>query len=189
MELFGFTNIPFGLWVDERGVIVRPSDVAFGPRQAAPAVDEESRRRQQEAARAARERMTPEQRATSQKMMASVDRSGRYVDAVRDWAANGAASRYVLPAGEVVERSRPRPVEFGLAAAEFELAQHLHRAGFGIDAVPHFKEAHRLDPTNWSYMRQALALADRDWGQVYERDMLSELAVVGTDSFYPPLDL
>ena len=189
VELFGFTNIPFGLWVDERGVIVRPSDVAFGPRRAAPAVDDENRRRQQDAMRAARERMTPEQRATSQKMMASVDRSGRYVDAVRDWAANGAASRYVLPAGEVVERSRPRPVEFGLAAAEFELAQYLHRAGFGLDAVPHFKQAHRLDPANWSYLRQALALADRDWGRVYERDVLSELAVVGTDTFYPPLDL
>lgn len=188
VELFGFTNIPFGLWVDEQGRIVRPSDVAFGPAQVAPGVDNESRR-QQETMRAARDRMTPEQRDTMQKMMAGIDRSGRYVDAVRDWVANGAASRYVLSPEEVVERSRPRPVEFGMAAAEFELAQHLQLGGFGLDAVPHFKEAHRLDPTNWSYLRQALALADPDWGQVYDRDMMSELAVVGADTFYPPLDL
>ena len=77
-----------------------------------------------------------------------------------------------------------------MAAAEFELAQHLHRAGFGLDVVPHFKEAHRLDPTNWSYLRQALAVVDPAWGPVYERgDMMSELAVLGTESFYPPLDL
>ena len=190
VELFGFTNIPFGLWIDERGTIVRPADVAFGTRQATPALDDETQRQQAEAIRDAEERMTPEQRETLQKLTASIDRTGRYVDAVRDWVANGANSRYALTPDQVVERSRPRPVEFAMAAAEFELAQHLHRAGFGLDAVPHFKEAHRLDPTNWSYLRQALAVVDPEWGQVYERgDMMSELAVVGTESFYPALDL
>jgi hypothetical protein len=189
VELFGFTNIPFGLWVNEQGVIVRPSDVAFVPAQQRSGIDNESWRRQEEITRAARASMTPERRDTLQKMTAGIDRTGRYVDAVRDWVANGPASRYALSPDEVVERSRPRPVEFGLAAAEFELAQHLHLAGFGIDAVPHFKEAHRLDPTNWSYLRQALALADPEWGPVYERDMMSELAIVGADTFYPPLDL
>lgn len=189
VELFGFTNIPFGLWVDEQRIVVRPSDVAFGPAEVTPGVDNESWRRQQESVRAARDRMTPEQRDALQKMTAGIDRTGRYVDAVRDWVANGTTSRYVLSPEEVVERSRPRPIEFGMAAAEFELAQHLQLAGLGLDAVPHFKEAHRLDPTNWSYLRQALALADPDWGQLYERDMMSELAVVGAETFYPPLDL
>ena len=128
--------------------------------------------------------MSAEQRQTVQKMMANVDRSGRYPEAVRDWVANGPASRYVLPPDQVIERSRPRPVEFALAAAEFELAQHLHRAGFGPDAVIHFTEAHRLDPTNWSYLRQALAVADPGWGQVYEPNMISEIAVIGRETFY-----
>lgn len=189
VELFGFTNIPFGLWVDEQGTIVRPSDVAFAPTQQLPGVDNESWRRQEAITRAAQANMTPERRETLRKMTAGIDRTGRYVDAVRDWVAHGPASRYALSPAEVVERSRPRPPEFGLAAAEFELAQHLHLAGFGVDAVPHFKAAHRLDPTNWSYMRQALALADPEWGQVYERDMMSELALIGADTFYPPLDL
>ena len=133
--------------------------------------------------------MTPEQRDTQQKMMAGIDRTGRYVEAVRDWAANGSSSQFVLPPAEVIDRSRPRPAEFGMASAEFELAQHLHRAGFGLDAVPHFKEAHRLDPTNWSYLRQALAVADPEWGQVYDRDVMTELSVVGPETFYPPLNL
>ena len=46
-----------------------------------------------------------------------------------------------------------------------------------------------MDPTNWSYHREALSLADPDWGQVYERDMLSEVEVVGPETFYPPLDM
>ena len=189
VELFGFTNIPFGLWVDEAGIIVRPSDVAFGPAEQRPGVENEGRRRQDEITRAAEASMTPERRETLQKMTAAIDRTGRYVEAVRDWVANGPASQYALSPDEVVQRSRPRPPEFGMAAAEFELGQHLQRTGFGFDAVPHFKEAHHLDPTNWTYLRQALALADPEWGQVYGRDMMSELAVVGADTFYPPLDL
>ena len=190
VELFGFTNIPFGLWIDEQGVIVRPSDVAFGAPREAAAPNGEAGRQQAEAMRAAEERMTPEQRETLGKLTASIDRTGRYVAAVRDWVAYGADSRYALMPDEVIERSRPRPLGFAMASAEFELAQHLHRAGFGLDALAHFKEAHRLDPTNWSYLRQALALADPEWGQVYGRtDLMSELAVIGTESFYPPLDL
>jgi hypothetical protein len=189
VEAFGFTNIPYGLWVDEQGTIVRLSDVAFGPPQEAAAVDDDARRSQREQMRAAEERMTPEQREVRRTMFAAIDRTGRYVAAVRDWVAKGLDSQYALSPAEVVERARPRPAEFAMAAAEFELAQHLHRAGAGLDAVPHFREAHRLDPTNWSYFRQALAVADPDWGPVYERDMMSELAAVGAETFYPPLDL
>jgi hypothetical protein len=185
VELFGFINIPFGLWVDEQGVIVRPADVAFGLRREIGA-DDEGARRQADAAREAQARMTAEQRQAMQSMFASIDRTGRYVEAVRDWVANGGESEYALSPPEVIERSRPRPPEFAMASAEFEMAQHLHRAGFGLDAVPHFKEAHRLDPTNWSYLRQALAVADPEWGQAYDRDMLSEVAIVGSDTFYPP---
>ena len=75
-----------------------------------------------------------------------------------------------------------------MAAADFEISTCIG-AAFGPDAVIHFTEAHRLDPTNWSYLRQALAVADPGWGQVYERNMLSEIAVIGVETFYPPLDL
>lgn len=51
---------------------------------------------------------------------------------------------------EVVACSRPLPAEVGLAAAEFALGQHLHRSGYGLGAVPHLEQAHRLDPHNWS---------------------------------------
>jgi hypothetical protein len=180
VELFGMTNAPFAIWIDEDGTIVRPAEVAFAPRQ--PRVEG-----QDQSSFIAQ--LPERQRKIVEAMTTSMSDTDRYSAAVRDWAENGAESRYVLSEREVIERSRPRPPEFGLAAAHFDLAQHLHRAGFPRDAVPHFQEAHRLDPTNWSYHREALSLVDPTWGQVYERDMLSEVEAVGAETFYPPLDM
>lgn len=177
VDMFGITNVPFGLWIDEDGMLVRPAEVAFAPR------DERSSAQLQAVAAA----MPPEQRAVIVGMMANTTATERYIDAVRDWATFGAQSRYVMTADEVVARSRPRPRDHAVAAAHFELGQHLHRAGFGRDAVAHFVQAHRLDPENWSYLRDALSIADPSWGQVYERDLLSEVAMVGVETFYPPL--
>jgi hypothetical protein len=180
VELFGMTNVPFAIWIDEHGTIVRPAEVAFAPRQARDQGQDQSSYVAQ---------LPERQRKIIEKMTTNMRDTDRYAAAVRDWAANRGESRYVLSEEEVIERSRPRPPEFGLAAAHFELAQHLHRAGFARDAVPHFQEAHRLDPTNWSYHREALSLVDPEWGQVYERDMLSEVDAVGAETFYPPLDM
>ena len=177
--LFGITNVPFGIWIDEDGTIVRPAELAFAPRQ--------SREAQDQSAFIAQ--LPERQRRIIESMTVNMHDPERYAAGVRDWAVHGRDSQYVLPEAEVIERSRPRPPEYGLAAAHFELAQHLHRAGFPRDAVPHFQEAHRLDPTNWSYHREALSLVDPDWGQVYERDMLSEVEAVGAETFYPPLDM
>ena len=180
VEHFGMTNAPFAIWIDEGGTIVRPAEVAFAPRQP------DGERQDQSSLIA---QLPERQRKIVEAMTTNMSDTDRYAAAVRDWAANGPASTYVLSEAEVIERSRPRPPEFGLAAAHFELAQHLHRAGFARDAVPHFQEAHRLDPTNWSYHREALSLVDPAWGQVYERDMLSEVEAVGAETFYPPLDM
>jgi hypothetical protein len=180
VELFGMTNAPFAIWIDEAGTIVRPAEVAFAPRQPRDGDQDQS---------ALIAQLPERQRRIVEEMMVSMRDTDRYAAAVRDWAARGAESSYVLSEDEVIERSRPRPPEFGLAAAYFELAQHLHRAGFPRDAVPHFQEAHRLDPTNWSYHREALSLVDPAWGPVYERDMLSEVEADGPETFYPPLDM
>jgi hypothetical protein len=177
---FGMTNVPFAVWIDEEGTIVRPAEVAFGPNAASGTPADTA---------AIIAQLRERQRMVVEKMTASISDAERYQAAVRDWARRGSDSRYVLSERDVIERSRPRPAEFGLATAHFELAQHLHRAGFGLDAVPHFEEAHRLDPTNWSYQREALSLVAPAWGQVYERDLLSEVDAIGPETFYPPLDM
>ena len=69
-----------------------------------------------------------------------------YGDAVRDWAANGADSRFVMSASDVVARSGSRDSFTSTAAAHFALAEHLERSGDHSGAVHHFREAHRLAP-------------------------------------------
>ena len=177
--LFGMTNAPFAIWIDEDGTIVRPAEVAFAPRQPRRGPDQSEFIAQ----------LPERQRKIIEQMTAAIRDTDRYSVAVRDWAAHGADSRYVLPEHEVIERSRPRPLEFGLAAAHFELAQHLHRAGFPPTPSRTSRKRTGSIPTNWSYHREALSLVDPEWGQVYERDMLSEVELVGTETFYPALEM
>ena len=134
VDQFGITNVPFALWIDESGTIVRPPEVAF-PGRAVQDQDEAAAARLE----AAIAQMPEKQRTVVEAMTKAVDRTGRYTDALRDWVTFGSDSRFVLSAEDVVARSRPRPAEFGLAAADFELGQDLHRAGFPLDAVPHFR--------------------------------------------------
>jgi hypothetical protein len=82
----------------------------------------------------------------------------QYADAVRDWADKGPESRFALSPEEVVARSQPRPPEVARAAAHFELAEHLWSTGNRDGAIAHFRAAHRLQPDNWTYKRQAWSL-------------------------------
>jgi len=177
-ELFGVVNVPTGIWIDEEGAIVRPPEPAFPtkigfrvPRGELGDLDpyiagmlEETRR---------------------------IRRDERYEPALRDWVEHGADSRYALSADEVVERSKPRPRQVGEAAAHFELAQHLWREGKRDAAIRHFRQAHRLQPDNWTYKRQAWSFVHplQAPSREFEGDWLSEVRRVGAENYYPPLDM
>ena len=147
---FGVVNIPSGIWIDEHGTIVRPAEPAWPGPAAAP----------QAAAPASPEAPidATQQRVRELVVDRIVSHRERYASAVRDWADNGAASRFALPPDEVVSRSQPRPAEGARAAAHFELAQYLWNAGSRDGAIAHFRQAHRLQPDNWTYKRQAWSL-------------------------------
>src|ERR1700712_722214 len=84
VELFGITNVPFGMWIDETGTIVRPAEPASVPRDPnAP-----------NPAAAAMASMPEPQRAIVAAMGATAGDMSLYTNAVRDWAHNGASSRY-----------------------------------------------------------------------------------------------
>lgn len=177
-ELLGIVNVPSGVWIDESGMIVRPPEPAFPwhPRQPS------------EELLAQLPPLLVEQLGEAQKMRIDPD---RYVTALRDWVANGERSRYALTPEEVTARSGPRGHQDSRAAACFELAQHLERAGHAADAAPWFREAHRLQPANWTYKRQAWSLADPLQGptDAYESDWLTEVRRLGAENYYPPLEL
>jgi hypothetical protein len=178
-ELLGVVNVPTGVWIDERGTIVRPPEPAFPGRAVIaelPIPAESPPRIAAMMQEAAKIRIEPE----------------RYLTALRDWVAHGGDSRYALEPDEVVARSAPRSADASRAAASFELGQHLHRAGKPDAAVPWFREAHRLQPDNWTYKRQAWELLDpilQGPSEQYEGDWLSDVRKTGAENYYPPVDL
>ena len=185
-ELLGFSNVPMAVWVDEDQMLVRPAEQA-NPRRSP-----------------LREMKVPdglpdELREVMLEVRKIPDYSETYMAALRDWIDNGASSRYALSPDEVVARSRPRPREWAEAAACFELGQHLWRAGDRDGAVPWWRAAHRLDPNNWTYKRQAWSLAVTAPGQptnllqgptdLYEGDWVKDIKALGAENYYPPLQI
>ena len=87
------------------------------------------------------------------------DHRESYIPALRDRSIGVPRARTCSPR----TKSYAVPVHashVAAAAACFELAQHLHRAGHPDDSVRWFREAHRLQPDNWTYRRQAWFFAD-----------------------------
>ena len=139
-QKYHMVNVPTAVWIDERGRIVRPNEVAF--------IDDRF------------------------KSFTNME-SANYIDAIRDWAARGAKSIYALSEDQLKARLRPVNDDRLQADAEFALGEFLFKQGKGADAIPHFKEAQRLDPDNWNYKRQAWALsdADRDYGTNFKKEV------------------
>ena len=110
-----------------------------------------------------------------------------YLDAIRDWAANGDRSSFLISEQELKARLKPPPPERALADAEFGLGEYLYKHGLGPDAIPHFKEAQRLAPDNWNYKRQAWALSDaeRDYGTSF----MKEVQKLNGKPYYEPRKL
>jgi hypothetical protein len=157
-ELFGVVNIPNVVWIDEEGVIVRPAEPGWPGRTELP----ESLRtliaeRARQAAAEADSGDAPKRLDIAKITQGGQDRAA-YPDAIRDWAHHGAESRYALSPDEVIAASQPRGAEQSAAAAHFELANRFWHDGDRDASIRHFNEAHRLQPDNWTYKRQAWSL-------------------------------
>jgi hypothetical protein len=182
-ELLGIVNVPSAVWVDEDGMIVRP------PHPAAVERYDFSKLKVPEG-------LPDDIDSHVRDMLEQVRRIPRfdadhYVDALRDWVERGPASEYALAPEEVVRRSAARPPEVAEAAAEFELGQYLHHAGHVDDARAHFRAAHRLQPENWTYKRNAWELVSpglQGPSDYYDGDWLSDIKAAGPERYYAPLD-
>ena len=179
-ELFGFVNVPNAVWIDESGTIVRPAEAAtpgtnpflesfqsIDLTTLAPDLADVLRE-------ARKIRIDPEQ----------------YVAMVDDWVEQGSASRYALAPDEVIRRSGPRTDAEATAAAEFELGQWLHGHGDHDAAIPHWRNAHRLFPDNWTYKRQAWNFEDpgtQGRTDAYESSWYDDVVAIGAENYYPEI--
>jgi peroxiredoxin len=179
--LYGIVNVPNGVLIDENGMIVRPPEPAFlldpaelvsGIMDSAEAIDPDI--------------MAAYGHITAMKVDPKI-----YPDMIFDWIENGADSRFVLDPETVIARSQPRSLDESAAAAHFELGVHLHGEGAADEARAHFLEAHRLQPGNWTYKRQAWNLAGNVDGisdvEGYGTGWLSEVRKIGASQYYTPM--
>jgi len=174
---FGFTNIPMAVWIDENGVLVRPAEAAS---------IERSPLRDMEIPDGLPEQLSKVMHAVK----AIPDDAEAYRAAILDWVKNGSSSRFAMTPDEVIERSRPHSDAEARARACFELGEHLQRNGNPDAAVTWWKEAHRLDPQNLVYKRQAWTLVTTPAGateydlmqgpnDVYDSNLVDEVSGEG----------
>ena len=111
-------------------------------------------------------------------------RNETYLDAVRDWVANGSSSKFLADEA-ALEKRRP-PATFGdmEAMASFELGVYLIRHGAPTSAERHFDRARQLAPDNWTFRRQAWSLSGAT-----QETIIREIRDPTAPAFYPELDL
>jgi hypothetical protein len=178
-ELLGIVNVPSSVWIDEHGTIVRPAEPAWPG--STPVLD---------LLPSLTADLPPERKGVIDEIRRFNIAPHVTATMLRDWAERGADSEYVLPEEEVIARSRSRGIDEATAAAHFELAQHLHLSGDHDASVPHFREAHRLDPANWTYKRQAWSFETVDATGTVERygtGWLENVRAIGAEQYYPEI--
>lgn len=174
----GFVNVPMSMWVEADGRIVQPAHHSpvtpgWGDRPIPEGLPE---------------RIT----GRFEVLKTATDRHQEYLAALRRWAVDGTA----LTPDAARAASGIRSADQAMAIACFELGEHL-RTSVGPDAaVPWWREAHRLDPDNWSAKRQAWSLVTTPEGAApdlmqedtgpYEGNWLDDVLAVGMDNYYPP---
>ena len=136
-------NVPAGVWIDEKGRVVRPPETASPKNQ--------------------------ELKIGGKVIRTEGD---AYVAALRDWVAKGDKSEYVLSDEEYKRRVKERSPEEKEAEASFKLAIALHEAGQRELAGKWWQRAQKLNPESWNYHRQDWSFtpdAGKKWMEKFQQ--------------------
>jgi hypothetical protein len=122
---FQFTNVPTGVWIDERGTVVRPGEPAW---------------------------TTSRTSTFGGKNL--VTEGEAYVAAIRDWVIKGERSEFALSDEAFAARVKRRTDKEMEADASFARAVWFHNANNAASAKKYFERAQALNPDDWNYHRQ-----------------------------------
>ena len=133
---YQFINVPMGIWVDERGRVVRPAEPAWTNNSTLKFGDK------------------------------SISTEGEaYLSALRDWVKNGEHSTYALSDEEFAKRVKPRSPAEMEADASFKLAVYFHDNGNNELASKYWARAQQLNPDDWNYHRQEWSFTPQEAGK------------------------
>ena len=125
-----------GIWIDERGRVVRPAEPAWTTNQSMKFGEK------------------------------SISTEGEiYVAALRDWVKNGDHSAYALSDEEFARRAKPRSAAEMEADASFKLAVWFHESQNKELAEKYWARAQQLNPDDWNYYRQDWSFAPTEAGK------------------------
>ena len=168
-ELYGMVNVPNAVWIDEDGRIVRPAENAGASDSFRRHLDRTTKQ------------MSAEGLAERERLRSA------YFDALRDWAAKGAASAFAMAPDEARRHLPTITEEHVQAATSFRLGHFLHTTGHTQDALPYLAEARRLHPESWSYRRQTWELEEP--GKAGSPTFWAAVDALGDRPYYPPPSL
>jgi len=167
-ELYGIVNVPQAVWIDEAGGIVRPAEAA-GAYEGFRKMNRATREMPEDVART-----TAQARTT-------------YLDAIRDWARNGARSRHAFGPGQARAHVPPLTEDIAQAQACFRLGQFLTRHGQAAESQRFMKEASRLHPDSWCIWRQGAGV--NEMGFAAQPDFWERVDGLGAKRYYAPVDM
>ncbi len=153
-SLYNMVNVPQAVWIDEQGRVVRPTETGGS-------ID------------ILRE-FDPEAGAFKPEAMARAGvAKALYMEAVEDWARNGADSRFAYDPDAARQRVSRQTPETMLAHAKFQLGRHLASLGRVVEAEALFTECRELHPDSWNIFRETtekmdtgIAAGEAFWGKV-----------------------
>src|SRR4051794_23942623 len=166
-ELYNMVNVPQAVWIDEQGIIVRPTEVAGTT----------------DAFRSMMSGLTPEQ---IEELTAT---RAHYQDAIRDWVAKGHDSVFALSPQEIQRRQKLPSAEVALANAHFRLGSWMRTHGHTEEGDRHLAEAQRLRPESWNFRRQTWNLEAPGDERSGGPEFWAAVEALGDDYYYEPVDM
>ena len=155
---FNFVNVPSSAWIDEEGRVVRIDEGTYS--------------------------QLHEFGEGDQKISFGND---VYTPALKDWVANGAASRHVQSTDTVVSNVRAHTPDQQRADAAFQLGNLFRTHGQNEKADEYWAMARTLNPDSVNFIRQNLTLTEEGSAGETFQQMMGEYVAQGKD-YYRPLD-
>jgi hypothetical protein len=167
-ELYGIVNVPQAVWIDEAGLIVRPTESA-GAYEGFRKMNRTTREMPEEAAR-----LTAQAKTT-------------YLEAIRDWVRHGTRSAHAFPADQARAHLPVLTDDIVTAQALFRLGQALIRRGQADEGNRRIREASRLHPDSWCIWRQGAGVTDQ--GLAAQPDFWQRVDARGERRYYARVDM